>query len=159
METILIGAIIVVGFIGLFVITRFMTAASYKITSDDIPRVIAQLKKTKEDHAWAQMMFTVSGEPDADVAIDYSVNNGELEFNWTLLGPRNICDKQKVIDLITAEGHHYTELKVNDCPLVRVVGAGVERLGNKILERIYCMRPEIDLIGEGFDWPVDGKRM
>jgi hypothetical protein len=146
--------------VGLVLFIRSRVAATYQISSADIGKVITQLRKSKEPIAWAQMNFLCNpNDSESDVAIDYSVKNGVLEFNWTLLSPRNIADKQKVIDLLRANGHTPIELVAeNGTPYIKVTDGNLENIGNLILEQIYHQAPTLELIGDGFDWPQDGLR-
>ncbi|SRR5258708_11170582 len=160
MKLLLIALAVLACVFGVVYFVKSRIATTYQIAPTDISRVIAQLRKSKEDIAWAQMNFLADSNDQAtNVSIDYSVNKGVLEFNWTLLNPRNISDKHRVIELLQSNGHSYVELVApNGISYIRVVDGNLENIGNLILDNIYHKGSTLELIGDGFDWPEDGKR-
>jgi len=45
-------------------------------------------------------MFVPSDSKDGEaVNLQYSIDSGVVGFDWVLIGPRNIADRVKVIDL------------------------------------------------------------
>ncbi|GLH73710.1 hypothetical protein GETHLI_22120 [Geothrix limicola] len=155
MNSVLTGTIILAVVIGLVVFIRSRIAKEWQIQPEDIPQLISKLRVGDTTLAWAQVIaVTDPNLKDSDIALDYSVANGQLEFNWCLLAPKNIEDKSLVIDFMSRNGFTPVEMVAeNGCPLIKVTGANIESLANRILSEIYHTGGPLTLIGEGFEWP------
>ncbi|MBI1752048.1 MAG: hypothetical protein HY014_05030 [Acidobacteria bacterium] len=147
--------IVLTAIVGLVWFFRSRVAKEWQIQPEDIPNVISKLKSGNSTLAWAQVIaVTDPNLKDSDIALDYSVSDGQLEFNWCLLAPKNIEDKFVVIDFMNRNGHTPIEMVAeNGCPLIKVTGANIESLANRILVEIYHTGGPLTLIGEGFEWP------
>ena len=147
-----LGIVLLLGIVLFF---RSRVASEWDISSEDIPKVISKLKAASPSPAWAQILAVTSlDESNSGVALDYLVANGQLEFNWCLLGQKNIEDKLVLIDFFNQNGFSNAEIVAkNGCPLIQVTGANIEGLANRILTEIYHVKGPLTLIGEGFEWP------
>ncbi|GEM_PF-3883875 len=135
---------------GLFLFLKARTAKEWQISPSEIPTLISKLRSSPDPLAWAQV---ISEENDG-LALDFSVNNGRFEFNWCLLGPKNLEDKGRFIDFLDRNGFAHTEIKAaNGCPLIDVQGSNLEGLANRILSEMYHSAGSLRMLGEGFEWP------
>jgi len=155
MNPVLTGIIVLAVVIGLVVFIRSRVAKEWQIQPEDIPQLISKLRAGDTALAWAQIIaVTNPNREDSDIALDYSVKNGQLEFNWCLLAPKNIEDKPLVIEFMNRNGFTPVEIVAeNGCALIKVTGANIESLANRILSEIYNTGGPLTLIGDGFEWP------
>lgn len=149
MNHLLIGCATAAG-VGLFLFLRARRAAEWQISPAEIPALVGRLQSSPGPLAWAQL---ISDEHDG-LALDYAVENGELQFNWCLLSPRNIADKDRFTAFLDGAGFSHRELKApNGCPLIEVRGPGLEGLAHRILAGLYSVPATLRVVGEGFQWP------
>jgi len=155
MNPVLTISLVIILLLGVVLFFRSRVASEWDISPEDIPRVISKLKASSPSHAWAQILaVTDSDGRNSGIALDYLVANGQLEFNWCLLGQKNIEDKPVVIEFFNQNGFSSVEIVAkNGCPLIQVTGANIEGLANRILTEIYHINGPLTLIGEGFEWP------
>ena len=155
MNPLLTVVIVVIAVIGLVLFVRSRVAKEWQIQPEDIPQLLSKLKASSTTLAWAQVIaVTDPNQKDSEIALDYSASNGQFEFNWCLLAPKNIEDKPIVIEFLNRNGFTPVEIVAeNGCPLIKVTGANIESLANRILSEIYHTGGPLTLIGEGFEWP------
>ncbi|MBP1771582.1 MAG: hypothetical protein H6P99_745 [Holophagaceae bacterium] len=141
--------------VGAVLFLRSRVAKEWDIQPSEIPQLVSKLKSARGPLAWAQIIaVTDPNQRDSDIALDYSVSNGEFQFNWCLLAPKNIEDKPLLIEFFNKNGFSQIEMVAeNGCPLIKVTGANLEGLANRVLTEIYHFNGSLTLIGEGFEWP------
>ena len=155
MNPLLTVAIVVALAVCVVLFLRSRIAKEWNIQPSEIPQLISKLKSAGGQLAWAQVIAVIDpDQKDSDIALDYSVSNGEFQFNWCLLAPKNLEDKQILIEFFNKNGFSQVEMVAeNGCPLIKVTGTNLEGLANRILTEIYHFNDSLTLIGEGFDWP------
>lgn len=154
---ILLTILVIVAVICLIVVLirsqRPSQEATY-VTRDQIPSIVSKLEETGRDGSFVVFMFSV---PDNDDELfpnlQYSIENGQLGFDWVLLAPRNIKDEAKLTQFMRGVGYTVSRREMNAVSYLRVGGKDLENLGIKILRDFYHLAPEaeLELIIEGFD--------
>src|SRR5260221_13876184 len=92
----------------------------------EIPKIINQLQRSPNDGHFAVLMFVPPGYTDGEsVNLQYSIEGGVVGFDWVLIGPRNIADKAKVVELATKLGYRLEEHEMNNCRYLRMTGGGI----------------------------------
>ena len=98
-------------------------------------------------------MFWVPGNHDELFpTLQYSIEKGQLGFDWVLLAPRNIEDEAQLTQFMKGVGYTVAKRDINAVRYLRVEGKDLENLGIKILCDFYHLAPEakLELITEGF---------
>jgi len=136
--------------VGLALFLKGRVAKEWRISPEEIPALLDRLKASPGPLAWAQL---ISDEHDG-LALDYAVEEGRLRFNWCLLSPRNIEDKDRFIAFLDRHGYAHQTIKApNGCPLIDVQGPDLEGLAHRILAEMYQVPDGLRMLGEGFPWP------
>ena len=120
-----------------------------------IPEIVEQLRQSGEDGNFVVFIFVPPGAPkDEAVNLQFSIENGMPGLDWVLIGPRNVADKAKVIELATKLGYVIEECQMNEVRYLRVISIGICDLGMKIIGDLYGIKPnaELEIITEGFKW-------
>jgi hypothetical protein len=123
-------------------------------TRDQIPTIVSKLQRTGRDGSFVVFMFSIPGNHDETLPnLQYSVENGQLGFDWVLIAPQNMKDETAVTDFIKRFGHTSSKREMNGVRYLRFEGMGVEDLGLKILQDFYHLPSDtkLELIVEGFD--------
>lgn len=147
-----IGAVILV-----VLVWRKVVAPSLSASVAQLPEIVAQLAATGPDASFVVFLFAPDGAADEEpLNLQYSKENGRLGLDWVLLAPPNIRDKEKFADFVRAHGHLAQACEMNGVHYLRVEGERLDELGMAILMQVYRRGPdsEMDLIVEGFRWPV-----
>jgi len=153
-----IALIIIACLVGISLIVlliRSRIATTYSVAANEIPEVINQLQRSLGYGHFAVLMFVPPGSTDGEsVNLQYSTENGIVGMDWVLIGPRNIADKAKVIELATKLGYRLDECDMNNVRYLRLTGSGISDLGIKIIKEIYKIDPntKLGMITEGFEW-------
>jgi hypothetical protein len=82
---------------------------------------------------------------DMAVAIQYSVIDGRVGFDWVLLGSRNIADKAKVATFIKHRGHAIAECRMNRVSYLRVEDGDLAGLGQDIVTKFYGENDDLEI--------------
>jgi hypothetical protein len=154
MTPILIGLIVVVV---LFFVVKSRIVTGAKVKMADISAIFDKLKATGKDANFAVFVFTPPGKksPDDAINVQFSIEGGRIGFDWVLLGPANIRDKEKFVQLagslgykvLTCEGNKVKYLRVEDGDLPKLCEASIRDLYSIPLDEV------LELIPEGFEWP------
>ena len=123
------------------------------VTRDQIPSIVSRLKQTGRDGSFVVFMFSVPGDHDEPLPnLQYSIENGQLGFDWVLAAPRNIKDEARLTQFMKGVGYTVSKHEMNAVSYLRVEGKDLENLGIKILRDYYQLAPEakLELITEGF---------
>ena len=153
---IVVPIIVVLAVIGLIVVllrSKGTSEPTYA-TRDQIPSIVSKLQRTGRDGSFVVIMFSIPGNHDETLPnLQYSVENGQLGFDWVLLAPQNIKDENSITDFIKRLGYMPSKREMNAVRYLRVEGHGVEDLGLKILRDFYHLPGDVklELIVEGFD--------
>ena len=123
-------------------------------TRDQIPSIVSKLQRTGPDGSFVVFMFSIPGNRDETLPnLQYSIEHGQLGFDWVLIAPQSIKDEAPVMDFIKRLGYTASKREMNDAHYLRVEGKGIEDLGPKLLRDYYHLAPDakLELIIEGFD--------
>lgn len=122
---------------------------------NDIPRLIKKLKRRKSHKPFASLMFIPEDTEDGEgVEVMYSAENGVVGFDWALVCPRNIADKDEIVRFASKAGYMLSEVENETLRSLRYEGEGIADLGKRIICGFYEIDPDekVDLIAEGFEW-------
>lgn len=154
---ILLAILVVVTVICLIVVLirsqRPSQEATY-VTRDQIPSIVSKLEETGRDGSFVVFIFSVPGNHDEFFPnLQYSIEKGQLGFDWVLLAPRNIKDEAQLTEFMKRVGYTVSKREMHAVTYLRVEGKDLENLGIKILRDFYHLAPEakLELITEGFD--------
>ncbi len=144
----------------LAILIRFRTVPTHSASAADIPNIVEQLHNGRETPRYAVLMFGPTESENDTVNLQFSVEDGRLGLDWVLLAPRNIADKDRVVEFAERRGHLLAERKKNGVRYLRSEGEGVADLGIAIITTFYRISPgePLGLIAEGFTWPPPGRR-
>jgi hypothetical protein len=150
-----LGAILLTG---ILILAFRASNAERKVTIRELPEVVAQLRQTGKDGSFAVFLFTPANETGGDSAtvnLQYSIENAKLGFDWVLLAPRNLADRQKIWDFAKECHLEPTEREMNKVRYLRIEGGDVTDLGMRITKTLYGLTDDspVDLIVESFAWP------
>lgn len=123
-------------------------------TRAQIPSIVSKLQQTGRDGSFVVFIFSIPGNHDETLPnLQYSIENGQLGFDWVLVAPQNIQDETLVTDFVKRLGYTLSKREINDVPYLRIEGESVEDLGLKILRDLYQLPADtkLQLIVEGFD--------
>ncbi|HTO54736.1 MAG TPA: hypothetical protein VMR50_15230 [Myxococcota bacterium] len=138
-----------------FVQPRAQAAPTFMVTSDDLPKIIELLRAAPEE-SFADLLFRPpEADPKEDPAfIQYSIEQGQLGFDWVLTSSRNEGDCDAIRAFIARQHLSVSDRELNQVRYLRVEGPGCESLGRKILNEFYRIPRDapLEMITEGFDW-------
>jgi hypothetical protein len=127
----------------------------YTVTSDDLPKIVELLRAAPEQ-SFADLLFRpAQADPKEDLAfIQYSVEQGQIGFDWVLTSSRNEADCDAIRAFISRQGLSLSDREMNQVRYLRVEGLGSESLGRKILNEFYRIPRDqpLEMITQGFDW-------
>jgi hypothetical protein len=133
---------------------RVMTPRAVSVSQ--LSSVFDQLKANHKDASWAAFTFCPPDEPASDqtsVNLQYSVEGGKIGFDWVLLAPRNIADKDKIVAFM--KDRHYTilEREGNSVRYLRVEDGDLVQLGKQIAEFYHLQADsQMGMFIDGFEW-------
>jgi hypothetical protein len=153
----LLVIIVVVAAIVLVVLTKQpRVTPTYRVTIDEIPHVLAKLSVSAVSPTFAVFMFSTPDRPGHSnvLNIQFSIENGRPGFDWVLLAPRNIEDKDRYLEFARAAGFLPKVMEMNGVKYLRVEEGDIAQLCERVITSMYG-RPKsekIELIVEGFKW-------
>jgi hypothetical protein len=134
--------------------TRIMTPVPVSVSQ--LPTVFDQLNANHKDGSWAAFTFCPPDEPASDqtsVNLQYSVEGGKIGFDWILIVPRNIADKDKIVSFV--KDRHYTvlERELNGVRYMRVEDGDLVQLGKQIADFYHLQADsQMGMFVDGFEW-------
>jgi hypothetical protein len=156
MKSPLLIVAIVVGVIVLALLVRSRVVKPIRVKIADLPRVLTAVAASTRTPAFAAFVFTTADQPDDKDAVNlqFSLENGRAGFDWVLLAPGNIKDKESFIEYVRRRGYSYSERKVNRVAYLRVEDGDLARLCSEVITGLYARPREepFDMIVEGFEW-------
>ena len=159
MKTILIVLVVVVFLVIVFTLAKKkIIAPEVKVKMADIPAIFEKLRAVAKDGSFAVFIFTPPEKMSQDEAINvqFSIEQGQIGFDWVLLGPSNIRDKEKFVQLAGRLGYKVVEREMNNVKYLRVEeGGSLPKLCEASIRDLYSISSEAELvlIPEGFTWP------
>jgi hypothetical protein len=160
MNTNMIVLIVAIVLVVIFVLAKkkIHIAAETKVKMADIPPIFEKLRAVEKDGSFAVFIYTPPGKEPSNEAINiqFSIEGGRIGFDWVLIGPLNIRDKDKFVQLAGKLGYKIVEREMNNVKYLRVEeGGSLPRLCEASLRELYSIsaETELDLIPEGFTWP------
>jgi len=156
MKTLLIVLVVVVVLVVIFVLAK--KRVEVKVKMADIPAIFEKLRAVEKDGSFAVFIFMPPGKESSDEAINvqFSIEQGRIGFDWVLLGPSNIRDKEKFVQFAEGLGYKVVEREMNNVKYLRVEeGGSLPSLCEASIRDLYSISSdaELGLIPEGFTWP------
>ena len=128
-----------------------------EIRSSQLPALAKALSRGSATVRYAALMFVTPDRPSDDDAlnIQMSVENGRLGFDWVLLAPSNIKDREKFLAFAHAEGVEPVVRSVNGVSYLRVENTDIPKFTSRVMSEMYNVPPNepVGLVYEGFEWP------
>lgn len=155
-----IGTLIILATAALLVLVlygrRTRSALSPTVTVDDIPRVLDALISTAHGPAFTVFMFSTPDQPAAKdaVSLQFSLEAGDVGFDWVLAGPRNTEDEDRFVEFARSAGYTPVARVTNGVNYLRVENGDIAGLCRQIVTTMYGLPVShpLDLIVEGFEW-------
>ena len=126
------------------------------VTVDDVSQVLDALRAAAEGPAFAVFMFHPPDRPPSrdPVSLQFSTEDGDVGFDWVLVGERNLEDEGRFVDFARDVGYTPVEREKHQVKYLRVANGDLARLATEILTTMYRVpaSQQIDLIVEGFSW-------
>ena len=157
MRTPLLIAVVVVAAVVLGIgFFRPRVVKPVRVTVADLPRILAAVSASTRTPTFAVFVFTTPDQPDTKDAVNlqFSLENGRAGFDWVLLAPRNIKDKDSFVGYLHRRDYTFSERKMNGVAYLRIEDGDLVQLCSDVVTRLYG-RPRdepMDMIVEGFDW-------
>ena len=135
---------------------RARVMAPRAVSVSQLSNVFDQLNGNHKDASWAAFTFCPPDEPASDqtsVNFQYSVEGGKIGFDWVLLAPRNIADKDKITGFIKDKNYTVLQREGNGVKYLRVEDGDLVQLGKQIAE-FYRVKPDsrMGMFTDGFEW-------
>ena len=152
----LIAVVVVAAVVLAIAFLRTRVVKPVRVTVADFPRILAAVSASTRTPTFAAFVFTTpdQADPKDSVNLQFSLENGRAGFDWVLLGPRNIKDKDSFVEYLRRRGYSYSERKMNGVAYLRVEDGDLAQLGSDVYARLNA-RPRdepLDMIVEGFEW-------
>jgi len=128
----------------------------------DVPEVVRALSQSNSKVAYATFAFRPPDKDEVDdtLNIQFSPENGTMGFDWILLGPANIKDRERFVAYAESKGSVPELRAMNGVQYLRVEGVDLVEFGMQVMTELYGLPPdsEVSLYHEGFDWPHNNHR-
>jgi len=126
------------------------------VSVSQLSSVFAQLNAKHKDASWAAFTFCPPDEQATEqtsVNLQYSMEGGKIGFDWILLAPRNIADKEKIIAFMKDKHYLVLEREGNGVKYLRVEDGDLVQLGTQIAEFYHLQADsEMGMLMDGFEW-------
>lgn len=126
------------------------------VTGADIPHVLSSLREAASRPAFAVFLFHPPDRPQRrdPVSLQFSTEDGEVGFDWVLVGEPNIEDEDRFVDFARAIGYTPVARERSDVKYLRVSNGDLAELAVQVLTSMYEVPASepLDLIVEGFAW-------
>jgi hypothetical protein len=127
------------------------------IATGDLPALVDALSRGTAPVRWAALMFNTPDRPsDNDtLALQVSSENGRVGFDWVLLAPRNIEDREKFKAFARSKGFVPATKAENGVSYLRVECPDAAKFATSVVTQMYHLPASepLALVHEGFDWP------
>jgi hypothetical protein len=128
-----------------------------EVRIDQLPELAQAMTRGSAPVRYAALIFSTPDRPSDEDAlnIQMSIENGKVGFDWVLLAPRNIQDKEKFITFARAQGIEPVSRSENGVSYLRVEHTDIPRFTARVVTEMYHLPSDepLGLVYEGFDWP------
>lgn len=128
-----------------------------EVRTDQLPALVEAMRRGSGALRYATLMFSTPDRPSDDdaVALQISFEGSRIGFDWVLLAPRNIEDKERFRAFARAHGLQPVARTLNGVSFLRVEAPDVTGFTASIVTEMYRRPPEetLMLVHEGFAWP------
>ena len=159
------GAVLLIAFAGVvaliahLILTRIREPAVQQLTVpvSDVPRVYERLEREGQELSFAAFMFGAADPADAGetLNVQFSVEDGRIGFDWVLLAPGNLTERDRFVNLATARGYAVDSREMNGVSYLRVEdGGSLPALCLLVMKEVGGLGPDdqVGLVVDGFDW-------
>src|SRR6202042_54389 len=103
----------------------------------DIPKILTLLSASSRTPAFAVLIFNTADRPNSSDALNlqFSMENGRIGFDWVLMAPRNIEDKEALGQYIKGRGYTYAEETLNKVSYLRVEKGDLGQLADDVITK------------------------
>ena len=152
------GLIILAVVVVLFLVVKSRIATELNVKQSVIPSIFERLQETGKDGSFAVLGFLPPGKtsPEDDgINVQFSIENGRIGFDWVLLGPSNIRDKEKFTQFAAGLNYKVGEHEMNGVKYLRVEEGDLPKLCETLIRDLYSIPSDTDLYfnPDGFTWP------
>jgi len=128
-----------------------------EVRIDQLPALAQAMARGSASVRYAALIFSTPDRPSDEDAlnIQMSIENGKVGFDWVLLGPRNIQDKEKFRAFAHAHGVEPVFRSENGVSYLRVEQGDIPKFTARVVTEMYHLTANepLGLVYEGFDWP------
>ena len=133
---------------------RFLSQTEVRL--DELPDLAEALSRGLAPERYAALVFATPDRPSDEDAINIqmSVEDGKLGFDWVLLAPRNVKDREKFMAFAHAYGARPVARTMNGVSYLRVEDTDVVVFTTNVATEMYHLPPNasVGLVHEGFEW-------
>lgn len=152
---------VLVGFVIISILKEVRSSNSVitipsKLPITKISHLFKQIQTCTKEGIFAVFMFNKPGQPGDDgvLNLQFSIEKGLPGFDWVLLVPGNISDKDAFLAFAEEAGYSVLEKEINGVAYLRVESGNLPKLCTDVITKLYQI-PEsdsVELIIEGFDY-------
>jgi hypothetical protein len=87
--------------------------------------------------------------------VQFSIEKNRIGFDWVLIAPANVRDKEKFSQFAGGQGYKIVECEMNDVKYLRVENGDLPKLCVTVIRDLYSVSLDTDLYfnPDGFTWP------
>jgi hypothetical protein len=134
---------------------RFLNETEVRL--DELPALAEALSRGSAPVRYAALVFGTPDRPfdEGTINIQMSVEDGNLGFDWVLLAPRNIEDREKFMIFARAHGVQPVAQSMNGVSYLRVEDTDVAKFTSSVATEMYHVpsNEPVGLVYQGFEWP------
>lgn len=122
---------------------------------EDIDSIFNSISKVRQDGAFVVFMPNQPRNGERDVLnVQFSIENGKVGFDWVLISPINISEKNRFTDICQSHSVSPVEREENGCKFLRVESGDLVALCKESIATLYpdLHGRSLDLVVEGFEW-------
>jgi hypothetical protein len=125
----------------------------YEVSIDDIGEVVQQLERTGSNSSYAIFAFFVSDRnEEPHFELQFSIEDGVMGFDWTLLGDIKERDAQRFTEYARQLGHEPKLHEMNGVRYVRVDDGDLVGLCRSVMVSFYGVDSDtwVELVAKRF---------
>lgn len=132
----------------------------YAANPTDVQNVFRQLSDKGSDSSFV-IFWLMPEDPhnDEHVELQFSIEGGEIGFDWVLLGETKLKDRNVFETLAASDGYKVVARRANNVDYLRVENGDLVELCRKVMTEMYGATEEtyVELITGSVD--IDGFKM